>query len=88
MSGPLSNITIEKKVGKGAFGEILLAHTSDGKQLAIKKIPHAKNQAQNIIREVKAGKELSHKNISRFITQTRDQENEYLIYDYISGKQS
>ena len=85
---PLQNLTIEKTIGKGGFGEILLANTLDGRQYAIKRIPKTKNQADNIVREARAGLALSHKNISHFVTQFEDGDNDYLVFEYIRGKQT
>ena len=83
---PFSQLTILNKIGQGGFGEILLASTNDGRQYAIKKISRAKNQAENIAREARAGLQLSHKNIVHFVTQFDDADNDYLVFEYVKGK--
>lgn len=72
-------------IGKGGFGEVSKADGADGKVYAIKRIPKEKNQDHNIVREVKAGTQLSHKNIIHFNTHYKDDKNDYLIFEFIQG---
>ena len=81
----LNGFTFGKKIGQGGFGEVLQATTTDGRRYAIKKIPHSKNQQLNITREANAGLKLSHKNIVNFVTRLQDDDNDYLVFDYVAG---
>ncbi len=71
--------------GQGAFGEISMASDQNGNFCAIKKIGKNKNQFENIIREVRAGQVLCHPNIVKFVEHLEDEENDFLIFEYIRG---
>jgi serine/threonine protein kinase len=81
----VDNLAIETQIGCGGFGKVMLALGEDGTPFAVKSIPNTSCQA-NIRREVKAGKKLQHKNISKFICHFSDDKNEHLVFDYIKGK--
>ena len=79
---------IQSTIGKGGFGEIKKAHGADGKEYAVKRIPKSRKQEQNIDREVRAGLKLSHDNIINYTTKFHDDENDYLVFEYIKGNAS
>ena len=82
---PLHMFDIQSPIGFGGFGEILKASGADGKEYVVKKIPKSMKQANNIDREVKAGLKLSHKTIVNYTTRFRDDENDYLVFEYLKG---
>lgn len=85
MQAFMESLSIKKKIGQGGFGSIYLAEADDGCNYAVKSIPKSKQQSHNIAREVKAGQTLQHKNITNFICHFEDDQNDYLVYDFIRG---
>ena len=75
-----------KQIGQGGFASIYLATAEDGSKVAVKAIAKNKNQQHNIVREVEAGVRLSHKNIAHFVEHFEDKQNDYLVYEFIQGK--
>ena len=81
----INQYTIISQIGKGAFGDITLATDQNSNCYAIKKITKTKKQAENILREVKAGKLLNHKNIVKFVEHLEDEQHDYLVFEYVHG---
>ena len=81
----LSELTFERVLGKGGFGEASLYTTTKGKQIVIKSINKKKNCQKMIRREVLAGQTLSHKNIAKFYSHFEDDNNDYLSFEYVKG---
>ena len=71
--------------GFGAFGEVLKGRGADGRDYAIKKIPKSKGQRSNISREIKAGNRLNHRSISKYTTHFEDEENDYVVFEFVKG---
>ena len=87
MQAFVQSLSIKKQIGQGGFGKIYLGQSSeDGTSYAVKTISKASGQSHNIEREACAGNALQHKNITNFICHFEDENNDYLIYDYIQGK--
>jgi len=71
----------------GCFGKILLAKDPIlEKEVVIKKIPKSSGNAIEVSREIEAGKKLKHKNISKFYEHFSDNENDFLVFERIHGK--
>jgi serine/threonine-protein kinase BUR1 len=67
---PISNYTIQKKIGEGTFGEVSLARHKSGKLVALKRIlVHVEKEGMPItaLREIRILKRLSHPNIIRLV---------------------
>lgn len=80
--------TIESKLGKGIFGEVLLARNDiTGQQVALKKIPKysKKFDVKKIRNEIDAGKKLKHDDIIEFIDFFETEQNIYLVLEYFPG---
>ena len=81
----LSDLTFERVLGKGGFGEASLYTNTKGKQIVIKSISKKKNCQKLVRREILAGQSLSHKNIAKFHAHFEDDNNNYLAFDYVKG---
>jgi serine/threonine protein kinase len=81
----IQNLSIKKQVGAGGFGRIFLAQNPKDECFAVKGISKSKGQAQNIGREVQAGNKLHHKSITNFVCHFEDDNNDFLVFDYIKG---
>ena len=84
----MNSLKIDRVIGKGGFATILLATTQEGDMKAIKKISKKISKSSIIKREVKAGQALCHNNIIKFVGHEQDSENDYLVYNYVEGKQN
>jgi len=82
-STELEKLNVVKQIGEGGYAKVLLAATSEGTQYAVKMIPKSRNQQNNISRETRAGRNLTHPNIAKFIASTSDEYNDYLIFEYV-----
>lgn len=81
--------TRKGNLGKGSFGEVLLAtHRASGLKLAIKKVEkHSlKNDKmkQTLIREIQIQKQLNHPYICRLYSSFEDSQTIYLALEYAS----
>ena len=77
---------MDRQIGTGGFAEVMRAvHKNSKRVCAIKQISKEKNQKSNIMREVKAGLMLTHKNIVKYIENCDDEDNEYVIFEYVRG---
>lgn len=85
MESFIRSLSLKKQVGAGGFGKIFLSTNEQG-SYAVKAISKNRGQAHNIAREVKAGKTLKHKNITNFICHFEDENNDYMVFDFIKGK--
>lgn len=96
-SGPLSTerscsnktlyrYQIEKEdFASGCFGKIILARDANNKEVVIKKLPKDKVSSTEVLKEIEAGKILKHPNISKFIENFSNNENDYLVFERIQG---
>ena len=80
---------LERVLGSGAFGQVFLAHnqTKPG-YFAVKKIKKSPQLANNIVQEVNAGLSLDHENIIHFVESFEDDENAFLVYEYLPGNKT
>jgi serine/threonine protein kinase len=74
-----------RRLGAGAFAEVYQAWDAQGHLYAVKKIAKSKNQEENIAREVEAGRRLHHECIGKFVGHYEDQENDFLVFEFIKG---
>lgn len=86
---PISKYVIEKSLGKGVFGEVLLASSiKESKKAALKRIPKDGPKFNwNLVKvEVEAGKRVSgHKHIAKLEEYFETINNIYLVFDYVEG---
>ena len=86
----IENNLKKKTVGCGAFGEVYLAkHKKDGKQYAIKQMDKTKviesgASHEIIYREIAIHRRIIHENIVRLYSNFEDENNFYLIMEYIN----
>ena len=77
---------VERVLGNGAFGQVFLAQNrSRSGYFAVKKMKKLPHYAKNIIQEVNAGIQLSHPNIIKFVESFEDDENAYIVSEYLPG---
>jgi serine/threonine protein kinase len=86
---PVSEYVIEKSLGKGVFGEVLLAKsTITGEHVALKRIPKGgpKFNWKHLKVEVEAGRRISnHKNIASMETYFETINNFYIVFEFVEG---
>jgi len=71
----------------GCFGKILLAKDPIlEREVVIKKIPKASGNTVEVAREIEAGKKLKHKNVAKFYEHFADNENDFLVFERVEGK--
>ena len=85
-----SRYTIEKTLGKGGMGEVLLAtDTRLDRKVAIKRIRgdagSSKAAVARFLTEAKSIAALSHNNVVQVYDYGRDQEGPFLIMEYVAG---
>lgn len=80
----IESLKVENQIGTGGFSKVLLATGDDGRKYTLKRI-NSSSDKTNIKREIKAGKMLSHKNVSQFVCHFNDDKNEFLVFDYVEG---
>ena len=86
---------LEKFLGRGAFGTVRLGMVEDtGRQIAVKEMmfpttemsaSKARNQLENVTREVALMQTLDHINIVKYLGAKRDDFTLYIFMDYIAG---
>ena len=77
---------MKKRIGKGAFGSILIGVDSSGNKYAIKLIKKINIlNGQFLLNEVKIGKRMNHPHILKIKEVYEDKKNILLIMDYIEG---
>lgn len=76
---------VDKVIGTGAFGSVMLCKNRAGERFAVKKINKQKCQKVNIAHEVNAGLLLDHPKIVKFLKHYQDADNEYLAFEYLKG---
>ena len=86
----LDEYTLEKCLGKGAFGEVYLTTKKGTSQLfATKKLPKElfENQTTKkyILNEIYILKTLNHPNIAKFLDLKRTNNHYYIIMEYCNG---
>ena len=86
----LGEYTLEKKIGKGAFGEVFLTTKKDTSKLfATKQIPKEffDNQATKkyLLNEIYILNELKHPNIVQFESLKKTKQHFYIIMEYCNG---
>src|SRR5690554_653791 len=79
--------SIERSIGKGGFGEVFLARSQKGTQVALKRILKSthKSHSDSIQREITAGRHLRHLNIIQFIECFETPTSFYLVMEYFEG---
>jgi len=79
----IAEYQIEKCLGSGSFGEILLVSKAQepGSRYVIKKIEKEKMKMV----EVEVGEILEHEHIVKFYEHFQDQHHHYLVLEYVSG---
>ena len=85
-----SRYTIEKSLGKGGMGEVLLAtDTRLDRKVAIKRIRgdagSSKGAVARFLTEAKSIAALSHNNVVQVYDYGRDEEGPFLIMEYVPG---
>ena len=80
-----SNLVYLRRIGYGGFATVHKTRDSTGKTYAVKVIPKSECAKNNVEREVTAGKLLKHKNVVSFHSYYEDEEQYYLVFDYVSG---
>ena len=86
----LDDYTLEKKIGKGAFGEVFLTTKKDTiKLFATKKMDKElfdnPTTKKYLLNETYILKELNHQNIVKFIDLKRTNNHYYIITEYCNG---
>ena len=86
----LDDYTLEKSLGKGAFGEVYLTTKKGTKKLfATKKIERAQvdsgHSVKYLINEIQILKELNHPNIVKFEEIKKTKNHYYIIMEYCNG---
>ena len=81
----ISELKFERVLGKGGYGEAVLYSNKKGKKFVVKSISKSKDCKKMINREIRAGETLSHKNIVKYYNHFEDTENDYLVFEYITG---
>ena len=86
----LDDYTLEKSLGKGAFGEVFLTTKKGTKKLfATKKIERAQvdsgHSVKYLINEIQILKELNHPNIVKFEEIKKTKNHYYIIMEYCNG---
>nr|BBH85387.1 hypothetical protein KTC_01380 [Thermosporothrix sp. COM3] len=85
----VSDYIIEEKIGQGGFGAVYRARHRHLKRVACVKVVHKNSQAKDLAeflkREAHVLNELDHRNIVRLQTFTIEEEQIYLVMDYIDG---
>ena len=77
---------IQKIIGKGAFGVVYKAfELYSGHIVAIKKIPVDEHNKKHVIKEIELLKKLEHPNIVKYYNYLKEDENIYIIMEYLEG---
>jgi len=77
---------IQKIIGKGAFGVVYKAfELCSGKIVAIKQIPVDSKNKKNVIKEIELLKSLDHPNIVKYYNYLKEEDNIYIIMEYLDG---
>jgi len=77
----------DSNFASGCFGKILLAKDPiQEREVVIKKIPKSSGNTVEVSREIEAGKKLKHKNIAKFFENFADNENDFLVFERVVGK--
>jgi len=82
--------TLMRRIGQGVFGEVYLGTLKTnpkGKQFALKKVSkhHPKYKKMNVLREINAGKHLSHPAIIKFEESFETSSSIYLVMEYFAS---
>ena len=85
----LDDYSLDKVLGKGAFGEVFLTSKKGTKQLfATKKIERElveKDNTMKYLREITILRELDHPNIVKFVEIKKTKNHYYIIMEYCNG---
>mmetsp|Transcript_21465 Transcript_21465/g.30029 ORF Transcript_21465/g.30029 Transcript_21465/m.30029 type:complete len:267 (+) Transcript_21465:162-962(+) len=77
----------QQLIGQGTFGSVFLVRNPNHQPVAVKAIKKQSNQKiEDMQREISAGKLLKHKSIVQFMDTVEDEQNWYLIMEYIEGE--
>jgi serine/threonine protein kinase len=80
------NYTPIKVLGKGTFGEVILAKDADNRFTAVKKLDKLTCRRETAAREISNMVKVNGiKGTSQLIEHCEDDKNWYLIFDYIKG---
>ena len=77
---------IQKIIGKGAFGVVYKAfELCSGRIVAIKQIPVDSKNKKHVIKEIELLKGLDHPNIVKYYNYLKEEDNIYIIMEYLEG---
>ena len=77
---------IQKIIGKGAFGVVYKAfELCSGRIVAIKQIPVDSKNKKHVIKEIELLKSLDHPNIVKYYNYLKEEDNIYIIMEYLDG---
>ena len=85
----LSDFTLEKKLGKGNFGDVYLVTSKLTKKVyALKEIKgddYNENQRLEVEKEIKLLEVLNHPHVIKYFTSFKENGNFYIVIEYING---
>jgi len=78
---------IDEHFAAGCFGQILLAKDlRDSKEVVIKKIPkETGSNEEDVLKEIDAGRILSHRNVSKFIDYFSSNDCHFIVFERVYG---
>jgi len=96
LSGPLDFTNLRMSLSKyqiidenfaaGCFGKILLARDARDKEVVIKQLPKGQESNQDdVLKEIEAGRTLSHRNVAKFIDHFSNNDFEFLVFERVYG---
>jgi len=82
----LEHYIVRELIADGEITKVSLAKTFQGSPVIIKKINKKEVEAEWVENEINAGKTLKHEGLVNFRDHFEDNENHYLVLDYVVGK--
>ena len=82
----VESLKVDKLIGSGGFSDVYLATTDDGDRFAVKTMCKDTSNLASVENEIAAGCILTHPNLVKYRTHFHDEENYYIVFDYVTGK--
>ena len=80
------SLSIEDNIGSGGFADVYLGTTCDGSTYAVKSMNKKLMKEDDVKREISAVASLDHPNLVKYSSFFHDEENYYIIFEFIEGK--
>lgn len=86
MNNILSRFNVKKKLGQGAYGEVVLAENSKGEKVAIKIIVKSNLDSYEYLEgEIKCMQDIKSDHVVKIIERDEDESCIYLVCEYCDG---